>query len=299
MLKALKPSFKQVTHNGNSSFNVKIDRGINLSNAWHYHPEVELILIKHSAGTRIVGNSVESFAGNDLVLIGRNTPHAFLHDEKLQDYRNGNPEAMVIQFSENFLGNDFLRLPELKEVYELLIKSRHGLSITEVGKREIIPLVEKIFKVPAFDGIILLLEILKKMTASETHRVLVSNKYRPYLSMINDQRFNTILDYTYENFDEHISINDVARIANLTKESFCRYFKTQVNKTYVEFLTEYRISRACQMIKEGEKSIKEIGYSCGFDSLSNFYYQFKKITKVSPLEFNKQNLYSMEKQKTA
>ncbi|MEJ0103940.1 MAG: AraC family transcriptional regulator [Bacteroidota bacterium] len=299
MLKALKPSFKQVSHSNNSCFNAKIDVGSNLSNAWHYHPEIELILIKRSGGTRIVGNSVELFGDNDLVLIGRNTPHAFLHDEKCQEHRNGQPQAMVIQFNENFLGNDFLKLPELKEVHEVLIKSRHGLSITESGKQEIIPLFERIFKAPSFDGIILLLEILRKISAANSHRVLVSNKFHPYQATINDQRFNSILDYTYENYDEHISIRDVAKIANLTKESFCRYFKTQVNKTYVEFLTEYRINRACQMIKDGEKSIKEIGYSCGFDSLSNFYYQFKKITKVSPLEFNRQNVYSMEKQKTA
>ncbi len=77
----------------------------------------------------------------------------------------------------------------------------------------------------------------------------------------------------------------VAKIANLTKESFCRYFKSQTGRTYMDFLTEFRINRACQMIKDNDKSVKEVGYACGFDSLSNFYYQFKKITKLSPLEF--------------
>ncbi len=290
MPKELKPSFKQVSWIHNSCFNAKIDMGSTLSNAWHYHPEVELILIKRSGGTRIVGNSVETFTHNDLVLIGKDTPHAFLHEERFLDDKESAPQAMVIQFCENLFGSELLKLSEVKDIHQLLVNSRQGLSITESAKTQIIPLVEKIFHVSSFDGIILLLEILKRISAPDSHRTLVNNRFHPYATNVEDRRFNNILNYTYDNYDEHISIEDVAKIANLTKESFCRYFKTQVNKTYVEFLTEFRINKACQMIREGERSIKEIAYSCGFDSLSNFYYQFKKITKLNPLEFNRRNV---------
>ncbi|MBL7700054.1 MAG: helix-turn-helix domain-containing protein [Chitinophagaceae bacterium] len=288
MPKTVEPSFQQVSHN-KSCFHAKIDTGKKLSNAWHYHPEIELILIKGSRGTRIVGNSVELFDNHDLVLIGENTPHAFLHDEECRQYSSRERHAMIIQFNENFLGHDFLKLPALTEVREVLIKSRQGLSITEWGKQEVIPLFEKVFRSSAFDGIILLLEILKKISSAASHRVLVSNKI--------NHRLNSILDYTCQNYDEHISIGDVARVANLSRESFCRYFKAQINKTYIEFLSEYRINRACEMIRNGQKSIKEIGFSCGFDSLSNFYYQFKKIIKVSPLEYSRMHIYSAKNQK--
>ena len=159
-----------------------------------------------------------------------------------------------------------------------------GLCVTEKGKEQLIPLVEKSFHASSIDRIILLLEILKSLTVSGSHRVL-ANDGQYLQSKNNDKRFNGILDYTYSTYDEHINIADVAKIANLTKESFCRYFKAQTGRTYMEFLTEFRINRACQMIKDNDKSIKEVGYACGFDSLSNFYYQFKKITKLSPLEF--------------
>ncbi|MGN6492258.1 MAG: helix-turn-helix domain-containing protein [Agriterribacter sp.] len=100
-----------------------------------------------------------------------------------------------------------------------------------------------------------------------------------------DKRLGEILAYTYSNYDDHITIEQVAKIANLTKESFCRYFKLRARKTYMEFLTELRIRRACYMIRYEDVPVKEIGYSCGFDSLSNFYDRFKKIMKLSPLEF--------------
>lgn len=288
MLKAAKPSFKHVAWNTKTCFNAKVDEGANLSNAWHYHPEIELILIKESEGTRIIGTSVETFHHHDLVLIGKNLPHAFLHEE-LQAEQYSNPRALVIQFNENFLGNDFLSLPDLKEIQLLLATAKNGLCASENSKKILIPAIEKIFTASSIDRVILLLEILKTLTAPDACRVLVAEEAIQQLGNDNN-RINKVLEYTYENFDEHIKIDDVAKLANLTKESFCRYFKSHTRKTYMEFLTGFRINKACALIRENQKSIKEIGYSCGFDSLSNFYYQFKKIVKLSPLDYKNQQL---------
>lgn len=289
MTRSAKPSFEQVNWNSHSCLNASIDTGENLSNAWHYHPELELILVKRSKGTRIIGTSVETFSNNDLVLIGKNLPHAFLHEERYLNETNPPAEAMVIQFYENFLGNEIWKLSEFKEIYNLLVKSRQGICVSDSGKEIIIPLIEKIFEVSSTDKVIILLEILKALTQKDFYRILVNDLYNPETTN-NDERFNKILNYTYANYDERISIDDLANLANLTRESFCRYFKGEAHKTYFEFLTAIRIRKACQMIRDESKSIKEIGYSCGFESTSNFYYQFKKIMKISPLEFKSGNM---------
>ncbi|HRN56568.1 MAG TPA: AraC family transcriptional regulator [Agriterribacter sp.] len=288
MLKTAKPSFKQVKWSGNSCFNAKIDCGESLSNAWHYHPEIELILIKNSEGTRIIGTSVEHFRNNDLLLIGRNLPHAFLHEEKFLQNRSKPPEARVIQFHENFLGSDTLLRPEFRNIQQLLAAACQGLSVEAHARERVIPMIEKIFEAVSLDRIIILLSILKILCEKNTCRTLIKTD-TVHVKYTEDARITSVLDYTYANYDEHISIDDVAKIANLTRESFCRYFKSITNKTYLEFLTAFRISKACNMIKYDQCSIKEIGYSCGFDSLSNFYYQFRRIMKLSPLEFKKRS----------
>jgi len=250
--------------------------------------------MKHSAGTRIVGSSVEPFNDNDLILIGKNIPHAFLHEENFLQQRHPVPEAITIHFQEHFLGKEFLHLAELSDVQQLLVKAQQGICITDVGKTRIKPLLENIVTANAFSRILLLLEILKILTEGQNYRLLIATA--PCADVINtgEERFNKVLQYTYQNFDRHISLDAVARVTNLTKESFCRYFKSQAGKTYIEFLTEYRISRACGMMREGYKTIKEIGYACGFDSLSNFYHQFKKITASSPLEFRQMHEHVLE-----
>lgn len=290
-LKEFKPSLKCMPRFINQSFYSKIESGNTLSSACHYHPEIELILIKRSGGTRIIGSSVEAFGDNDLVLIGKNTPHAFLHDQHhfTSSYTtNAQPEAMVVQFKENFLGNGTDMIPEFSSIYELLNLARLGLSLTEAGKENIIPLMEEFFATTSpLDKVLILLEILKALASQRSYNVLSTQPGNLQDNSLEDERYASILNYTYENYDEHITIEKIAGIANLTRESFCRYFKTKSKKTYIEFLTEYRITKACQMLRNGTKSIKEIGYACGFDSLSNFYHQFKKINKQSPLEFSR------------
>lgn len=293
MTKEIRPSYRHVTWNANYSFNVKADLGNELSSSWHYHPEIELNLIQWSAGTRIIGNCMESFSHNDVVLIGKNIPHAFLHDEKYIRQPSGQtPKAVVIQFYEHFMGQEFLDLPELKGMQQVFDLTHKGLIITEKGKTEIIPLMERIQDANSIDRLLLLLQIMKTLINKESYRVI---QQEPNINTLKneDERINAVIDYTQNHFDQQIKIEDVARIANLTKESFCRYFKSQTQKTYVNFLTEYRINKACKMIMADSCSIKEVGYSCGFDSLSNFYFQFKKIMKLSPLEYKGSNVVHM------
>lgn len=284
MVTALKPSLRQLIWNKNTTLHVKVDTNENLLNTYHYHLEIELILLKRSAGIRIIGSSVENFAHNDVVLIGKNLPHAFLHEEQyLQKDQPSAAEAVVIQFNEAFMGSEFLNLPELSEIKSLFSLAQQGLCITDRHRSEIIQLIDRMLESASLDRILLLLEILKMMINKDAYRVLINEK--PFYQADADKRINKILDFTFENFDQNIKIEEVAEMIYMTKESFCRYFKAKTRKTYLEFLIEFRIYKACRMIVENKLSIKEISYSCGFNSLSNFHHQFKKIIKQSPLEY--------------
>ena len=286
MINTLKPTFRQLPFHTDCSLNVKVDCGEKLKNSWHYHPEMELILLKRSEGTRRIGDSIETFKHNDVFFIGKNLPHYFLHDEKYLINHDEPPEAIVVQFYENFLGKEFLSLPEFKEIQYLFAIAKYGACLTDESKKKIIPLMESMLDVSyPLDRMLLLLQILRIMVAENSYNLLVNQRYFYQLKAEDDRRINKILDFTSENYYRNIKIEELAEVINLTKESFCRYFKTQTGKSYLEFLIEYRISKACKLILKNEMSIKEIGYSCGFDSLSNFHYQFKKIIKQSPIEF--------------
>jgi AraC-like DNA-binding protein len=284
----MKPTLRKVTLNPQFSFNVRIDKGEKLLNKWHYHPELELILLKGSAGTRIIGSSVENFQHNDLVMIGKDIPHTFIHDKRYLAKRTSRrAQALVIHFFDNFLGEDFLSLPELKEVQNLFSVARQGVCFNEESKKHIIPQMEKMLDAPPLKRLLILLDILGIMTHENSYRLLFPKgvDYDYQTNKEDENRINKIFEFTAKHYNKNIRLEEVASLVSLTKESFCRYFKSQTRKTYVEFLIEFRIGHACRMLIENQKSIKEIGYCCGYDNLSNFYHQFKKTLNKSPIEY--------------
>ena len=96
----------------------------------------------------------------------------------------------------------------------------------------------------------------------------------------------TIFEFTIENAHQIIKLEDIANVANMTKNAFCKYFKKRTNKTYVSFLTEVRIENACTFLKSNEDfSIAEIAFKSGFNNISNFNRKFKEVKKMTPISY--------------
>ena len=90
------------------------------------------------------------------------------------------------------------------------------------------------------------------------------------------------------NFTRKIQLEDVSALINLSPKSFCRYFKSRTNKVFFTFLNEVRIGHACKLLIERDLNITQVCFESGFNHLSNFNRQFKKIKKITPSEFQKQ-----------
>ena|SRR6056297_1894396 len=98
-----------------------------------------------------------------------------------------------------------------------------------------------------------------------------------------------VYEYIFENFNQQITLKDVAKIANMNPSAFSRYFKRLNRKTFSRYLIELRIGFACKKLMERNENIAAICYESGFNNISNFNKQFKKITQKSPSEYLKQH----------
>jgi AraC-like DNA-binding protein len=97
---------------------------------------------------------------------------------------------------------------------------------------------------------------------------------------------NDVYRYTMEHYTEHISLEQIASVAHLTVQAFCRYFKKHTRKTYIRFLNEIRINEACKkMTGNSAVAISSVAYECGFSSAVSFNRVFKQITGVSPSRY--------------
>lgn len=285
----MKPILRKIDAGRNYSFSIREDVYPFLYNHWHYHPEAELTLIRSGKGTRLVGDSIERFTDGDLVLLAPNLPHLWRNDsiyfKKLPGYH---AEAIAIHFMDNCWGNEFLELPELKSVKELLSKAKKGLKITGPTKQLLITKMEKILHAPEVLRITLLLEMLYDIASSRDYKLLASPGFTKSYDVSNTDKINLIYDYTFNKFQEKISIRDVSSAASISQHSFCRYFKKRTLKTYWQFLLEVRIGYACKLLIENNMSVAQICYESGFNNLSNFNRYFKSLVKKTPLQYIKE-----------
>lgn len=96
-----------------------------------------------------------------------------------------------------------------------------------------------------------------------------------------------LLNYIHSNYQNKIYVDDLSKIANMNKEYLSRFFKSFIGKTPIEYLNNYRIERACVLIKNTDSSILDISMNVGFDNFSYFIKQFKKRKKCTPLQYRK------------
>ena len=89
-------------------------------------------------------------------------------------------------------------------------------------------------------------------------------------------------------YRQSIRLEDVADQIGMNSSAFSRYFKEKTGKSFSDFIIEMRISYACKLLTEGKLSITQVCFESGFNNLSNFNRQFRKIMSYTPTQFQDQ-----------
>ena len=100
---------------------------------------------------------------------------------------------------------------------------------------------------------------------------------------INNQiRLQKMLSYIYENYAELVTLEDIAKAADISRSEAGRCFRTYMGCSPVEALIQYRLQMAHRLLSERTQTLQQISYACGFNSVNYFSRQFKKKYGYAP-----------------
>ena len=250
---------------------------------FHFHNELELVYIKEGFGKRIIGDKLETFHAGDIVFVGSNLPHVWLSDDEF--YKESSylhAHSIVAYFNKEVFSKDFYDLKESNKIKLLLKRAGRGIKVT--GKTNVVlsRKMEELNHKKDFEKIIGLIEILHILSLSSDVEYIVHEGYEGAVVSNRADRLTEVFNYVTANFNQDITLENIAQVAHLTPPAFCRLFKQKTARSFIDYLNEVRISNACKLLMETAFNISEIAFLSGYKTLSNFNKIFKKSTGISP-----------------
>ena len=278
-------SFEKIWVKDDESFIIGIFQDNREKSTWHYHNNYEISFILEGSGQRIVADSIEEFQPGDLVFIGKNLPHVWIVDKETQTPTNRKLEMVYLQFTSDLLIPQLLMLPEFKYIAKAIALSERGIQIVGQTLNEVSELMLQLPYLMNFDRMLIFFRLMDIIGRSESNIQLASKEYLKVRFTTGNKRIAIIHEYLMNNYREQIDLKRLAGLINMAEGSLCRFFRMNMGMTVFEYLNQLKIELACKLLMDNDLSIFEVCLDSGFNNLSHFNKQFKKINGLPPSEY--------------
>ena len=252
----------------------------------HWHKEFEIIYVEKGTGKVTVESSNLTVETGDIVLVPCDSVHEIrqIEDEKFVYYNILFKFSLLEENEQSFLYKKYFSPLEDGSLVPPYI-----LKKDQDANRKIFKCLEYFIFHWQEDFSQDLLNVKANMFWAVKEIFAVSKqagssiKYDSSLS-----RMKPLLAYVQNNYAGRISIEEAARLCNYSESFFMKVFKVSTGFTFTEYLNNYRLEKAEEILKETEKNVSEAASLCGFESLSYFIKCFKKKFGVTPHKLKNQ-----------
>lgn len=278
----MKANLEPLLHSSDSSLISSWVRLPAFDHPYHYHPEIEIVFIAESNGTRVVGNHIGSFQSGELYVLGANLPHVF---------RNTIPpdrgaEAEVLHFLRGPEPGFLEAMPEARAFVLLLERSKFGLVFDPATSRHGGRLLRRIRTTKGVKRLAAFFELAGILLEAPEPRALASaGDSRPSRRTTGSDRIHRVCHVILEKFTESISHREMAKLAHMAPASFSRLFLRTTGKTFTQFVNEVRLGHACRLLRESDDTVADIAFASGFNNLAHFNRQFRHYHNCSPRRY--------------
>ena len=282
----MKPLHLKVPAYGKFSIDVRRESVKYFANPWHFHEELELTFIIKSEGTKFIGDHISEFKPGEIILLGSRLPHYWRNNSAYyQSLENNGAEAIIIRFNRDFAGKEFLKIPPMKLVLDLIESATRGIFITGETNLSLQKKMMEFLTMDESQKIVGLTDILLTIAAKKQYSFLSSIGYAHQYKSNDIEKIDAVYDYVLDNYMNDLSVKDIAARCNMNTAAFCRYFKKKTGKTFIDFMNDIRLGNAARLLLKGDLNISEIAFASGFNHPSYFNRMFKRMTGLTPKHY--------------
>jgi len=281
----MKPIQFTVPVYGEGLFALQEDRKPNFYNYFHRHEELQITYIFQGKGTVMVGNMLQSFQANDVFIMKPNEPHMF---DKYVSAEDSEVSIHAIHLFVNLRRMQKLFVvPEFEALGQYLLELEESRKLDPSLAASLRTYFEELVAQTAMPRFATFILLLHKLTLHKQEAVPIYSGANNLLYSDQDgAQISEVYKYTFEHYEEDITLEEVAALVQMSVPSFCKYFKKHTMKTYVSFLHEVRIEKACQLLLNREtENIAQAAFQVGFNTIVHFNRVFKKVMQRSPSEY--------------
>ncbi len=249
----------------------------------HNHEVYELNFVEHAAGVRrIVGDSNEIIGDYDLVLI---TSPDLEHVWEQNTCESEEIREVTVQFDIDFNNASIFSRNPFNSMKKMMVEAQKGIAFPIEAVMRVYQLLDTLSTIKdGFYAFTQFLTILYELSKFEA-RPLSSSSFAKVEISSDSRRVQKVKNFIEQNYRDEIRLPQVAEIAGMSPSAFSRFFKLHTGRNLSEYIIDLRLGYASRLLVDSAQSVAEIGYSCGFNNLSNFNRIFKKRKGCSPSEF--------------
>lgn len=256
----------------------------------HRHKYVQINYVYAGSGYHLVNNRKFGICRGDIFIIPPYVPHVIVcdGDKPLEIFEFEFSTGFILPESENaesymdfaylepFLVAEEQLKPrfnldaQLQQEVERILWEVHGEYATQ---KPGYALVAKAL-------LLKLLVITGRAFSSEIKGTETEKMLKQYKKAVQ-----TSVEYLEKNYTQSLSLEELAGLVNYSKSHFCYLFKAVTGMTYIEYLHDLRIRRAKQLLAQTDKTVTDISYAVGYNTISHFNKHFKQVAGVTPSQY--------------
>ena len=248
----------------------------------HTQQSYELSYIIKGRGKRVLGETCDSFSAGEVVLVPPGVKHQWVFDPADVD-EDGCIENITFFFSRVFLEHLSESFPAVAPSILRLLETSEAVLFQGDTREQLGLHLERMCLSDEWERIPHILSMIRFI--SETNDAIPLS--RPGRGHSPEERMEKVRVYLACNYYRKVSLEELASYAGMNRTSFCQYFKRMTGKTYVQWLTDFRLEKAKEMLLQKEFTVSEIADACGFDSLPHFTRTFTRCMGLSPSAYRK------------